>query len=247
MTADRVSGALHPDLLASDAHVFVDDVAAPVLDSEDEVHLLRALRLRPGAMVTVSDGRGRWRRCRLGAGGLLEPDGHQIDDPRRAPPVVIAAAIPKGDRLDWMVQKLTEIGADRIVLMRTDRGVVSWDRAREASALARLARIVRQAAMQSRRTWLVELPSVRTAFELAAEPGAALAVPGSMDRPLPSSTVLVGPEGGWTQREIEASANHVGLGGTVLRVETAALVACTLLVHARASGPIDLSQENHSW
>lgn len=238
---------LHPDLLTSDAHVFVGDVRLPVLDADDEVHLLRALRLRSGAMVTVSDGRGAWRRCRLGSGVQLQPDGDVVIDPRPATPIVIAAAIPKGDRLDWMVQKLTEIGVDRIVLLRTDRGVVSWDPTREASALARLARIVRQAAMQSRRTWLAELSPVRAARELAAEPGSAIAVPGSVVAPSPSSTVLVGPEGGWTQREIEASANHVGLGGTVLRVETAALVACTLLVHARASGAIDVSRENHSW
>src|SRR6478609_8691653 len=74
--------------------------------------------------VTVSDGRGRWRTARWRAGGL-EADGEVRAD-ETPPGVTIAAAIPKGDRLEWMAQKLTEVGVGTIVLVDCARSVVRW-------------------------------------------------------------------------------------------------------------------------
>jgi 16S rRNA (uracil1498-N3)-methyltransferase len=222
-----------PILVASAAHVFVDSLDVPVLSDDDAHHLGRVLRLRAGEVVTVSDGVGGWRDCTFTGTPLLEVVGDVRRDPEPSHRVAVGFGIPKGDRPEWIVQKLTEIGADRIIPLHTERGVVRWNGGRDARHLERLRRVAREAASQSRRTWLPVVDDVVSAFDVLPAAGVAMA---TMDgRPLSAecTTILVGPEGGWTPRELEASATTVGLGDTVLRVETAALVACTLLVQRR--------------
>ena len=220
------------ELREAAAHVFVADLAAPELAPDDRHHLERVLRLRPGQDITVSDGDGSWRRCRFGP--ALEPVDEICHDERPAPTVTIAMALTKGERLDWAVQKLTELGVDRVVPMEAARSVVRWERDRVAHHTERLRRIARQAAMQSRRTWLPAVEDLRPFAEVAASTGAALAEPGgpppSVDRP----TVLVGPEGGWSPEEAATPVSRVGLGPTILRTETAAVACGTLLCGLRA-------------
>ncbi|MDQ4089743.1 MAG: RsmE family RNA methyltransferase, partial [Actinomycetota bacterium] len=109
------------------------------------------LRLRPGDEITVSDGAGGRLRCRFGP--ALEPVGEVERAPRPAPEVTVAFAMVKGERPDWAVQKLTEIGVDRIVPILTARSVVRWPPG-EGGQVARLRRVAREAAVQSRRVWL---------------------------------------------------------------------------------------------
>ena len=213
------------------AHAFVDDLDAPGLSDEDRHHLERVLRLRPGAQITVSDGAGRWRLCRF-AGGL-EPLGDIVIEARPSPPITVAVALTKGERLDWAVQKLTELGVDGIVPLAAARSVVRWDDARAKHHLERLGRIARQAAMQSRRTWLPAVDDLRPFAEVAAFPGAALAEPGGGPPTLERPLVLVGPEGGWAEEEAAAALPRVDLGPTVLRAETAAVAAAALLCALR--------------
>ena len=216
------------------------DLAAPVLDPADATHLLRALRLRPGEAVSTVDGAGAWRPCVLRDGGRLEPTGAIEAWPTPGPPVTVGLVAPKGDRLDWAVQKLTEVGADAIVVLTSERAVVRWDPARTPRQLSRLGVIARQAAMQSRRP---TVPTVSGPVALAAlvgpvpEAGAlgpvALAEPGGPAPDLATPTVLIGPEGGWSPAELAAVPARVGLGPWVLRTETAAVVAAAALVGLR--------------
>jgi 16S rRNA (uracil1498-N3)-methyltransferase len=225
------------------AHVFVDDLGGPVLSDDDRAHLVRALRLRDGEIVTVSDGRGGSRPCRfVAADGTVVPDGDVERAPAPVPPVTVALAIPKGDRLEWAVQKLTETGTDRIVLLHTDRSVVRWDADgggdRVARRLDRLRRIAREAAMQSRRIWLPDIAGPVAFGDALTSPGVCVADAGGGPPSLASPTVLVGPEGGWSDGEREAVAaggiSRVTLGPHVLRVETAAVAAAVLLAAFRA-------------
>ena len=209
------------------AHVLVDDVALPLLDATAQHHLRRVLRLRDGAVVTATDGRGRWRVCRL-AGDGLAADGDVVHVPPADSPRTIAVAAPKGDRLDWLVQKCTEVGVDRLVVVVAERSVVRWDGERAARHLERLRRTAAEAAMQSRRVWLPEVVGPVPAVELlaaavAAEPGGRPLAPGD-------ATVAIGPEGGWSPTELALAADRVSLGPHVLRVETAAVVAAALMV-----------------
>jgi 16S rRNA (uracil1498-N3)-methyltransferase len=108
------------------AHVFVEDLDQLELNEEDDHHLRRVLRITPGERVTASDGRGRWRSCRLGPSGL-EYEGISGSDDPPAPRVTVAFALTKGDKPEWVVQKLTEAGVDSIQPFVAARSVVRWD------------------------------------------------------------------------------------------------------------------------
>jgi 16S rRNA (uracil1498-N3)-methyltransferase len=224
----------HPALVASAAHVFVADLEHPDLDHDDAHHLSRVLRLRAGEIVTASDGRGSWRECRFVGGPSLDACGEISRDDEPAPVLTVGFGIPKGDRPEWIVQKLTEIGVDRIVPLITDRGVVRWDTERSHKQIDRLRRIAREAACQSRRTWLPVVEALSSAADMFTTPGTATATMGGERLSLSTPTVLVGPEGGWTERELQGSITRVGLGTTVMRVETAALAAGIVLTQQRA-------------
>jgi 16S rRNA (uracil1498-N3)-methyltransferase len=219
-------------LPSSKAHAFVDDLGAPALAPEDRHHLERVLRLRPGDEITVSDGAGGRLRCRFGP--ALEPVGDVERVPRLRPEVTIAFAVVKGQRPEWAVQKLTEVGVDRIVPLLTARSVVRWPAGEAGGQLARLRRVAREAAMQSRRVWLPTVAGVTPFAAMAAEAGAARAQPGAGPPALAYPVLLIGPEGGWDDAELAAGPALVGLGPSVLRTETAALVAGTILCALRA-------------
>jgi 16S rRNA (uracil1498-N3)-methyltransferase len=212
-------------------HAFVADLEAPELEPDDRHHLGRALRLRAGDALTVADGRGSWRDVRFG--DPLDVAGPVRHEEAPSPPVTVGLAPVKGQRPEWAVQKLTEIGVDAIWLLVADRSVVRWEGDRAAGHHQRLVRVVREAAMQSRRTRLPELRVGVPVGEAAGGARAALAHPGGGPPGLDRPVVLVGPEGGWSEDEL-ALAPRVGLGPTVLRAETAALVAGALLVAGRS-------------
>lgn len=214
---------VHEVLRRAAAHVVVDDVQVPALDDAAHHHLVRVLRLRDGAVVTVTDGAGAWRVCRFG-GGAIEPDGDVATMPRRREPVTIGVAIPKQDKPEWIVQKLTELGADRIVFLHAERSVVRWDEERGRRHLQRARRAALETLHQCRAVWLpsIEGPTPAAAFlpsAVAADPSGR--IPGPRDR-----TFAIGPEGGWTDAELALAAERARLPGAILRVETAAITAC---------------------
>lgn len=219
-------------------HAFVADLSAPLLDDADLHHLARVLRLRDGDPMTVGDGRGAWRpaRFRLYPGVGPEADGEVVEVPAPERPVAVGFSLIKGGRPELVVQKLTELGVDRILPLAAERSVVRWDDAKAAANLERFRRVAREAAMQSRRVHLPEVVAVGRPADVVAGPAVAVAEPGGEPLGSPGAdsvdVVLVGPEGGWTDDEL-AGRRTVGLGSTVLRAETAAIAAGTLLVALR--------------
>ena len=228
----------------SAAHVFVTDISAPHLEGDDQHHLARVLRLRDGQQVSASDGRGAFRMCEW-HDGSLRATGEVQCVPAPQQRVAIAFVPVKGDRPEWSVQKLTEIGVDEIIVLApTRRAVVRWG---DAKHMQKLAKVAREASMQSRRVWLPTITGLMSLADACARPGAAVADPAGV--PLTSSTshaahaaftthaapslIIIGPEGGFDDGEIPASVARVSLGGTILRAETATLVAATLLADMR--------------
>ncbi|MGO9855603.1 MAG: RsmE family RNA methyltransferase [Acidimicrobiales bacterium] len=229
---------------AAAAQVFVDDPGRPVLSAEDVHHLGRVLRLRKGEEVIAADGRGHWTRNTWGGGDQLEPLGAEAGAPigavrfeaRVEPPLTVAFAPVKGERPEWVVQKLTELGIDRIVPLFSERSVVRWSGARGQATVERLRRVAREAAAQCRRLWLPEVSDSVPFGDLAAlgAPGEVVLAQLSGDRPSVSQRVVaVGPEGGWSTGELASGLPTVGFGLSVLRAETAAVTAGALLASLR--------------
>lgn len=212
---------MNDDLRRSAAHVFVADLSSLALDPDDAHHLTRVLRIGPADPVSVSDGRGAWLLASLKSATALAPRTEPRHEPEPAPLRVsfspVAAAKPAA-----VVRQLTEVGSTAIDVLAPSRRSVS----RPRLDAARLARVAREAAMQSRR---VHLPEVRVDVGLAEVLAAGAAVADPSGAPLGAHRhVVIGPEGGFDPDEIEG-APLVGLGDTVLRAETAAIVAAAHL------------------
>jgi 16S rRNA (uracil1498-N3)-methyltransferase len=229
---------------AAAAQVFVDDPGCPVLSDEDAHHLGRVLRLREGEEVIAADGRGQWTRSTWRGEGRLEPVGTVGGaiagavrfEARTEPPLTLAFAPVKGERPEWVVQKLTELGIDRIVPLLSERSVVRWNGARGRATVERLRRVALEAAAQCRRVWLPEIADTVHFGDLPAlgAPGEVVLAQLSGDRPTVSQRVVaVGPEGGWSSGELASGLPTVGFGLSVLRAETAAVTAGALLASLR--------------
>jgi 16S rRNA (uracil1498-N3)-methyltransferase len=217
------------------AHVIVDGLDSPVLSNEDAHHLGSVLRLRPGETVSAINREGAWRLCEWAGGDVLQPVGEVVRVERPAPAVCVAFAPVKGDRNEWAVQKLTELGVDRILLVRSERSVVRWDAGRSATQISRLQRVVQQAVMQSRGLWVPPVEGIVALESVAGRVGSAVADPSGTGSWTAVTTVIVGPEGGWSEKEWEAyGADAVRIGGGVLRTESAAVAAGVLLTAIRA-------------
>jgi 16S rRNA (uracil1498-N3)-methyltransferase len=230
---------------AAAAQVFVDDLAQPVLSAEDERHLGRVLRLRGGEEVIASDGAGRWCRTVWQGGGTLQAltggaglggDGSVQLEQAAHPALTVAFAPTKGERPEWVVQKLTELGIDRIVPLLSERSVVRWQGQRGKTAVERLRRVAREAAAQCRRVWLPEVADVAHFSDLGRLAGSGQVVLAQLSGDPPHAShrvVAVGPEGGWSEDELGSGLPTVGFGLSVLRAETAAVTAGALMASLR--------------
>ncbi len=216
------------------AQFFVGDLARPVLADADDHHLRRVLRAREGEEVVVSDGEGRWALAYVRAGGL-EPASEVAADPAPAPTALYLAPL-KGDRSEWAVAKATELGVARLVPLVAARGVVRLSEDVAARVRQRWVRVAREAAAQARRT---HLPAIGPATPVEDVP--LEVVVADFDGPAPWSeitAVAVGPEGGWAPGEWGPQRRRASLGEGVLRAETAAVAAATLVtLGRRVAGP----------
>ena len=259
-SAGSRSGAAPPTPAAvgAVAQVFVVDLDELPLTPDDEHHLVHVLRLRSGEAVVASDGAGRWRACRFTASvtrsvpgsPILEPDGPVVTSVRAEPEVTVAFVPVKGGRPEWVVQKLTETGVDRIVVLESLRAVVRWEGDRRARALDRLRRVAREAAAQSRRAWLPEVVGLAGLDDLRVRLAPVPLALAQLDGDPPSMrapAVAIGPEGGWDASEA-SGLPLMGLGPQVLRSETAAMAAGLLLCALReglvgpSAGPLGASR-----
>lgn len=214
-------------------------------------HLCRVLRLKAGDRLYALDGLGSIYHVRLDdvakthATAAVTAKEAASGEPRV--PVTLAAALIKGDRWDWLLQKATELGAHRIQPLVTARTVVQVDPRKAADKQARWQKIVLEAAEQSERGQVPEvLPALTlSAFLAGPRPGLTLACLERAGQPLPAVleaspapeavTVLVGPEGGFapqeTQELLAAGARGVSLGSRILRAETAGMAVLAMLAY----------------
>ena len=216
-----------------------------VLEGDEARHLTRVLRAKVGDMVSLFDGRGHEWPARVASLGRdrveLDTTEPTVDPVPIAIPLTLAVALPKGDRQKWMVEKLTELGAARLVPLETTRGVAEAT----ASAQARLERVVIEACKQCGRNTLMEIAAGHPLERLLAEvpAGACVVIAHPGGTPLDVAAIpttateiiaLVGPEGGFTDEELgvadRAGVIRISLGPHILRVETAAIALAARLV-----------------
>ena len=203
----------------------VGDVASPVLSKDDHHHLFKVLRAREGEEIVVTNGAGQVAMARVDLSSITRIS-DVVTDPQPPATTVYLAPI-RGDRGEWAIAKLTELGITTVVPLVCERLALKFTGEAREKLLGRWRKIAAEASGQCRRSYdLVVADPVAVAdvpLDVAvAEPGAS----GSLST---VSAIAIGPEGGWASAEWPENQPRIGLGDTVLRTETAALVAGTLL------------------
>ena len=219
------------------------------LPPEEAEHAARVLRLRPGVGVELIDGRGRVVTAEVASVGKRDVTARVTGEcPGRESPVRLTVYIgcPKGEKLELVAQKLTELGAARLCPVVMERSVARGERFE--GRMGRLQRIAREAVKQCGRGLIPEIAAPMTWDEVLSRlPGHGLALipweeardgrlrdlwaahPDQRDIAL-----IVGPEGGMSAGEVqaarEASARPITLGPRILRAETAAIAAAAAVM-----------------
>ena len=208
------------------------------LRPEDVRHAALVLRLQPGDEVVVIAGSRAWRAtiASIANQAATVEVVAQSDEGGELPQAVaVLQAVPKGNKMDYVIEKVVELGAQRIVPVLCARSYAGVS----ATKLVRWRNIARSAAQQSRRrivphveeaiTWNAALEQFATQSQLlvAHEGAAAGSLARALARESPALSLAVGPEGSFTQAELdsarETGADIVSLGQTILRTETAAV------------------------
>jgi len=217
--------------------------------SPDESRRVRTvLRLEVDDALELFDGAGLAAPARVAElGDVVTIDVGEIREAGRAPPLCIAQALAKGDKMELVIQKATELGAAEIVPFASARAVVKLDAAKAHERVARWRKIAQEAARQCGRADTPEIAELTDLDGVLKRPGAhGLLFEGATDLRLGAFldsagdapvTLLIGPEGGFADDEVEqarkAGAAIVGLGSRILRTETVALAALAIALHRR--------------
>jgi 16S rRNA (uracil1498-N3)-methyltransferase len=214
-----------PRRVAALAQFHVEDLEAPELQRDDEHHLRKVLRASEGEEVVVTDGQGTWALYEVLSFGLRRVSEITLDPP--TPETTLYLTPLKGERAEWAVAKATEVGVSRIVPLIAERMSVKFKGEAREKILGRWRRIAAEASNQCRRTYDVGIGEpirVKDVHSLVA-----VADLGATGNWAGLRSVAIGPEGGWAKDEWDVGRRRVGLGPTVLRAETAAVVAASLL------------------
>lgn len=223
------------------------------LTATDVHHIRDVLRLRPGDRIVVVDVGGpavvRLTGVAEAVAGVRERSITSAD----VPPVVLVQGIAKGDRMETVIRQATEAGIARVIPFTSERCVVRLDGAKARAKAERWRRIAEESAKQSQRSAvpdvadpvpLVELPAllegavVLVCWEEAGHvPGIGQALSTVELAPDRVVAVVIGPEGGLSAAEVESlkrtGALVVTLGATLLRTDTAGLIASALVLYER--------------
>ncbi len=224
------------------------------ITGEDVNHIRNVLRMRPGEEVLISTGDEWEYTCAI---ERLEEDRVtlHVEDASRpgrelASKIWLFQCLPKGDKMETVIQKAVELGAYTVVPVASSRCVVKLDERRAAQKVVRWNAIAEAAAKQSKRLIIPEVRGVmrfRDALEAAADLDVKLIPYERQDgmegtrkilnaiRPGQSVAVMIGPEGGFDDAEVQLAREHgfepVTLGKRILRTETAGMTMLSILMY----------------
>lgn len=223
------------------------------LTGEEVHHIKNVMRSHPGDSFICCDGLGTDYLVKIQEISAKEILCQIVDTtPSQGEPrtkVTIAQSLPKGDKLEWILQKGTEIGAVRFLPFTSERTVVKIDARKAEKKRERWERIVKEAAEQAHRgtipevtpplSWqelLKQVELAETAW-IAYEKGGDSLAQSLAQSAADEILLIIGPEGGFTQAEVEqaqtAGATPITLGPRILRTETAPLTALSCILFAR--------------
>lgn len=224
------------------------------LAGQDVNHMKNALRMKPGEMVNIHDGQGVSYKCRIAAyedkEAVLEIVETENEDTELPSAVYLFQGLPKGDKMEWIVQKASELGAVGVIPFAAGRSVVRLDEKKAEKKTARWQAIAKSAAQQCGRAVIPEVSRPVSFAEALrqAEKLDLILIPYELERgmketaeiirsirPGQSVGVFIGPEGGFDAEEVEqaktSGARPVSLGSRILRTETAGLTALSILMY----------------
>ncbi len=231
-------------LYLSSALEIANTGSSVVLLGDEARHAATVARARVGERIAVGNGRG------LVVTGVIESVSptsvvvivdEVVESPAASPELWLVQALAKGDRDELAVQAATELGVSGVIPWSAERSVSRWDGAKADKGRARWEAIVREASKQSIRPWIPIVESVTSSSAVSALPGLVLVLEPTAttrvsDIVLPAHgriSLVVGPEGGVSQREREvfagAGAVLTRLGSEVLRTSTAGPAALAVL------------------
>lgn len=216
-----------------------------ILEGDDSFHISNVLRLKPGDTIELADSGGRvFASVITTCGKNVEARAERLQPAAATASISVVQAIPSGKKMDLVVEKLSELGVMRLIPVFTERSVSGGS---GAGKLGRWRRLARSAASQARRNTIMEVERPRQLggwlstwdgplIALVTEnDGIPLGV--AVDMVVGELVVLVGPESGFSQAELELLRDRgtllARLGPLLLRTETAALVAATIALHRR--------------
>lgn len=225
------------------------------IDDDDYHHIVNVMRMQPGDEVICNHPNGHAYQCsieKIGDGNVQLLILNKLKDQVELPVnVTLIQGLPKGDKLEWIVQKATELGVSTIIPLESKRSIVKWDHKKSSKKIQRLQKIAKEAAEQSHRTIqpTIEFPqslkqiiSVSQSFDhkfVAYEETAREVKTRSIEHYLKevqagqSIGIVIGPEGGIAKEEIDqlykSGFEPVRLGPRILRTETAPLYLLSVL------------------
>lgn len=222
-----------------------------LIDEEDRHHIVKVMRMQIGDQIICVDQEGKQAVCALAeiTDTSVVADVVQWKDEVSELPIsiTIASGLPKGDKLEWIIQKGTELGAHQFLPFSAARSVVKWDEKKAAKKIDRWQKIAKEAAEQSHRAFLPEVSSAISfkellskskefeyklvAFEEESRNGETSVFTSTLNKMSKGDSLLLvfGPEGGLSDAEVQQLKNNdfavCGLGPRILRTETAPLYA----------------------
>ena len=224
------------------------------LTGADVNHIRKVLRMREGEEILISDGQGRDFHCRIEAIEEEEVTAQILwvldGNAELASDITLFQGLPKGDKMEFIIQKCVELGVARIVPVNTKRTIVKLDAKKEQARIKRWSGISESAAKQSGRGRIPEVTGVKSfaealeeakklnmcliPYELARDMAQTREVLSSI-KPGMSVGIFIGPEGGFEEEEVEqaeaAGARPITLGRRILRTETAGMAVLAMLVY----------------
>ncbi|HBV98125.1 MAG: 16S rRNA methyltransferase [Peptococcaceae bacterium BICA1-7] len=224
----------------------------PLITGTDVKHAARVLRLGPGDSVVLLDGTGRAAVAVIEQIGKDHITCRKVNDfnPGGEPPidVFLVQGLAKGEKMEYIIQKCTELGVSGIIPLVSRRSVVRLEGERIASRQSRWQRVALEASKQCRRSRIPEVFTPREMEDVLRNipPGALSILPWEGERStslkdaLPGTNpgkiyIFVGPEGGFEDSEVEEAQSSgvavVSLGPRILRTETAGPACLAIIMH----------------